>query len=54
MDALTDNKEARIDIVNQISDRFKDIESNPNTQIYASFNDKIIKLNKQLLISLKN
>lgn len=53
MDALTDDKEARADITNQIYDRFKDIEVNPDTQIYASINDKIVKLNKQLLTQLK-
>lgn len=54
MDALTDSEDARREIVNKILERFKDIESNPDTQIYASIKNKIIKFNKQTILTLKN
>lgn len=54
MDALTSSKEARQELVNKALERFKDIESNPNTQLYASVKDSIIKFNKQIILTLKN
>lgn len=54
MDALTSSKEARQELVNKALERFKDIESNPNTQLYASVKDSIIKFNKQTILTLKN
>ena len=54
MDALTKTKESRQELVNQALERFKDIESNPDTQLYASVKDGIIKFNKQTILTLKN
>ena len=54
MDALTKTKESRQELVNQALARFKDIESNPDTQLYASVKDGIIKFNKQTILTLKN
>ena len=54
MDALTSSKEARQELVNKALDRFKDIESNPDTQLYATVKDKMIKFNKQTILTLKN
>ena len=54
MDALTDNQESRKEIVGKILERFKDIESNPDTQIFASVKNKVIKFNKQTILTLKN
>jgi hypothetical protein len=54
MDALSDNKESRKDLVNKALDRFKDIESDQNVNLFAQVNDKIIKFNKQTILTLKN
>ena len=54
MDALTKTKESRQELVNQALERFKDIESNPDTQLYASVKNGIIKFNKQTILTLKN
>jgi hypothetical protein len=54
MDALTSSKEARQELVNKALERFKDIESNPDTQLYAFVKDGIIKFNKQTILTLKN
>jgi hypothetical protein len=54
MDALTSSKEARQELVNKALDRFKDIESNPDTHLYAFVKDGIIKFNKQTILTLKN
>ena len=54
MDALTNSKEARQELVNKALERFKDIESNQDTQLYASVKDSIIKFNKQTILTLKN
>ena len=54
MDALTKNKESRVELVNKALKRFPDIESNSNTQLYASVKNGIIKFNKQTILTLKN
>lgn len=54
MDALTSSKEARQELVNKALERFKDIESNPATQLYAFVKDEIIKFNKKTILTLKN
>jgi hypothetical protein len=54
MDALTSSKEARQELVNKALERFNDIESNPDTQLYAYVKDGIIKFNKQTILTLKN
>jgi hypothetical protein len=54
MDALTSTAEARRELVNKALARFKDIESNPETQLYASVKNGIIKFNKQTILTLKN
>jgi len=54
MDALTSTAEARRELVNKALARFKDIESNPETQLYASVKTGVIKFNKQTILTLKN
>lgn len=51
MDALVSDEESRKTLVKRLLKIYPDAESNPDCQIYAQRGDKIIKFNKQILLT---
>lgn len=53
MDALVDNSDARVKIIEKILKRYPEIESDPSCQILACRNSRVKKLNKSKILTLK-
>lgn len=54
MDALVDNSNARVKIIQKILSKYPEIENDPECQLWACRNGKVKKLNKTKILTLKN
>lgn len=54
MDALVDNSEARVNIINQILGCYPEIERDSEVQLLACRRGKVTKLNKHKILTLKS
>lgn len=53
MDALVDNSDARVKIIDKILKKYPEIEKDNDCQIWACRNSKVKKLNKTKILTLK-
>lgn len=53
MDALVDNSDARVNIIEKILKSYPEIEKDPECQLWACRNAKVKKLNKSKILTLK-
>jgi hypothetical protein len=53
MDALVDNAQSRVNLVNKILAKYPEIETDQNVQLWACRKGKVVKLDKQKILTLK-